>query len=514
MGSDLYDVRVERWESGTLEAMAARAAAHGLDEALARDCIRRCGGESAVEVDLYIHQIHPDAPIWELDLAYMVMTLHSAGFWPADLKHVSERLEAHFGGFDKINSYEFAPGPEDAPFAYTLLERGSVAGDPERYDPDDESFVPPPEDWARVRVWLSEALGRGMEGARWDSRAWSPTGERTWMNHFPPSRLGSGIGERRTFKPFDPTPNKPPYIYAVAVSDSRVHFMEEDRGAVACFDRDSGEERFRREDMTGGRTAGGLGLSRDGARLYVTAHRGFAGYTNSDGEGFVRLPDGADSAVLREDVDGSLFELQIYTDDPSGDTAPGAVWLRDRETGERVKLIGEHRRHPALEYDSAEISSHTFAAAAPVGASATQKGDLIVWDRQGERAHVWLPEGDVSAIALSPDGGTVYAVHTDGQLVAWDVAEGRAKWQEHVGDKRRGSRHLAASPDGRMLAITAAGRIEIVDIARRAALLHLRPLAESPQGFLFNLGFTPRGDALHVTVDQKTFCLWPVRAHS
>ena len=41
MGSDLYDVRVERWKRGTLEEMAARAAAHGLDEELARAAIRR-----------------------------------------------------------------------------------------------------------------------------------------------------------------------------------------------------------------------------------------------------------------------------------------------------------------------------------------------------------------------------------------------------------------------------------------------------------------------------------------
>ncbi|EYF07087.1 WD40 repeat domain-containing protein [Chondromyces apiculatus] len=513
MGSDLYDVHVERWTAAPLDEILTSAVNQGLSAELTRACVRRGGeGDVAIEIDLYIHQIHPDAPIGELTAAYMAMTLQAADHASRGPGSLPERMEAHFGGFDRINSHEFAPGLDDACFAFSLLARGVAEGSPDDYDSDDPDVVAPPEEWARVRVWLAEPLGRTLKGAHWRSRAWSGFTGKLWSNHFPPAGPLAHLGEPRTFTPFPSNAGKQAFISDITLSDDQLVSIDEDGGVVVSLDRESGEERWRKADLTEGRYGETVAFAPEGTRLYIAAAHGWLGSTNAQGEDLRRFPDGASLCRLKVGSDGSLFEIQVYHGGADGPTEPGKVWLRDGTTGARARLVAEHRVTPSKASDDAAIAYHAFAARTPMGASVTSAGDLVVWDREGERARAQLPAGQVVGLALSPDGAMAYATTHDARLLAWDVAQGRLAWEHLVKRRAHGIMPVAMSPDGSTLVLgdNDLGKLRFVDVGRRAEVLLMDALPGSPRYLNLAPSFTPRGDALCVPIDQKVVCLWPL----
>ncbi|TDC83778.1 hypothetical protein E1292_49790 [Nonomuraea deserti] len=130
-------------------------------------------------------------------------------------------------------------------------------------------------------------------------------------------------------------------------------------------------------------------------------------------------------------------------------------------------------------------------------------GDPVtVWEVAGARQVASIDAGgDVLAVALSPDGGTL-ATARGGTLETWDVREGRRiKVYEGAGDLA-----LAFSPDGSTLAAGAnlldlrTGGITPLDLAA----------AESARTTPTALAFSPDGRTLAFGLDGGRVLLWDV----
>ncbi len=131
-------------------------------------------------------------------------------------------------------------------------------------------------------------------------------------------------------------------------------------------------------------------------------------------------------------------------------------------------------------------------------------GDPVtVWEVTGGRQVAAINAGgDVPAVALSPDGGTL-ATARGSTLETWDVRQGRRiKTYESAGDLA-----LAFSPDGRTLA---AGD-SLLDL-RTGRITPLSLAAEAGGGAAATaLAFSPGGDRLAFGLEGGRVLLWDVR---
>lgn len=500
MGSDLYDVSVERWSEGDAAAMGASAARCGLDARGVEAIISRMGaGDRAVEVDIYIRQIHPDASIWCIDHGFLTMVMHDAGWEEARLLRLQELIAEHFGGFDNINSYDFAAGPDDACFAFSVLERGSA---PINWGPHDE-VVPdaPDDDWARVRLWMAWELGRELEGASWSSRAWAPAQQAMWLNHMPAAATPR-LGEPRWLEVEQRD------IRAVAMARGRVFCVGEDDPSVVCHEVDASDYLWRSDALMGGEVDGeAISVSADGERLYVAA-RGWAarGRVDGDGEEAEALPAGTRFALV-EDCEGRLFELQTYNEEeePFG----GAVWERDRETGARTQLVAALR----VGEDWPELSCYAFARSAPIGAAASlhEQPEAVIWERGAVVRRLSLA---AHKLALSPHGETLYALCSAGdegmRVEAWDVLSGQRSWSAPLLRWDRGIGDLIVLPGGATLALVQSGRLTLFDVERRCELRSLPVTPEAPRSFAHGVGVSVEGDHLFAVANQLAVRVWPL----
>jgi hypothetical protein len=506
MGSDLYDVAVERWREGTSEELVASAAAHGLDAAGVQAIIARMGaGDRAVELDLYIHQIHPDAAIWCVDHGFLVMTMHAAGWGATPLGRVQDVIEAHFGGFDNINSYDFAAGPDDACFAFSVLAQGSVAGDRSRYGDVEDDFEAPDEDWVRVRLWMAWELGRDLQGASWDSRAWVPGKQAMWIDHMPLA----GVPRLVVHEPLE---LEVADLCALAMAGGRVFGVGEQCPELVCHEVGADDYAWRSEAAMGGKEDGtALTCSADGARVYVTASGGWAARLSvgGDGEDVEALPRTGYRAVLAEDCEGRLFELQTY-DDESGDYG-GMVWQRDPTTGERMGLVASLRES---EEHWGELSEYCFARSAPVGAASSSDGLCVVWRDGVERAR-WKAEGSgfIGELALSEGGDVLYAVRREERLLsleAWEIASATRLWSAPVALDGRMGADIAPLPGGRFLAISGAGKLGLFSLERRGMVMMVPIIADHPHTFIHALGMDVEGKHLYLSVAQMQAFVWSI----
>lgn len=509
MGSDLYDVTVERFRAGTVDTLVKSATDQGLDAEGVRAILGRMGnGERAVEIDLYIRQIHCDARIWCIDHGFMAMVMHDAG-WAGDKLHeLQERIATHFGGFDNINSYDFAYGPEAACFAFSLLERGQVAGEKEDPSEEEEDYVPPDDDWARVRVWMAWELGQHLEGKGWTSRAWVP-GQRTmWISHMPVTGLPA-LEQRRNLDP------EMQYICGLAMARGRLFCIGESGSEVVCCEADTSECLWRSEALQGGSSEGfEVTVSADGDRLYVTGGEGWCARApvQSNGESAEVLPcGGAGAFTLEEDNEGRLFEIQHFGSESEDESPGGAIWERDRKTGERLRMLAELREGD----ECLELACHAFARRAPVGAAAAREGLIVVWNR-GEVQQRWTLSGSeisVAALALSESGDTLYIARRHdgtGHLEAWSVASAELLWSAPLLFDARSGYQLALLPGGRHLALSGGWQVGLFDLERRGEVLAQSVIPGQRNVFLHALGVSAEGDFLYVSLHQRTVLLWPL----
>ncbi len=174
-------------------------------------------------------------------------------------------------------------------------------------------------------------------------------------------------------------------------------------------------------------------------------------------------------------------------------------------------ILGERLGKPQL---------RTLAVCPRTGRLATGGEMALVqmWGRAGGPLHAPLPADawfglswmTVLSLAFSPDGGTLAAGNTGGEIHRWSVATGRAL----PGPIRHGTLDiwaLAFSPDGRLLASGGGdGRVALWDAATgEAARPRIDTGAKSP---VHALAFDPKGTTLASGTRNGWVHLWDVAA--
>ncbi|MEV4800945.1 protein kinase [Nonomuraea sp. NPDC049421] len=301
-------------------------------------------------------------------------------------------------------------------------------------------------------------------------------------------------------------------VVAQAVRAKRVRVKRGDPGSGA--ERAWGVEVVDGLEVTPATAAGPLVFSPDGrllalpgdgeVRVWNVAERRLAGsYPLKDpGRGLAFSPDGHTLRYLSGI--GSVVSLDV-----SGLPAPageGQVAAFSGNGRVAAKEVGD-----AIELTDAE-SRRTLgriAAAGDLAFDATGRllavaGDPVtVWEvASGRQVTSIAAGGDVPAVALSPDGGTL-ATARGTLLETWDVRSGRRiKAYEGVGDLA-----LAFSPDGMTLAAGTrlldlrTGQVTPLDLAARA----------SGGAAATALAFSPDGDRLAFGLEGGRVLLWGVR---
>ncbi|MDO9020681.1 MAG: hypothetical protein Q8S73_03300 [Deltaproteobacteria bacterium] len=484
-----YQVVVERWSEGEAEALSERAAQCGLDARGVRAILARMGVlDRAVEVDLCIRQVKPDVPLESIEHRFMVMTLRAAG------GELQRRIDEHLGGFDRIVSNEHDVGPQDACFAFSMIELGKEVGDPYAYYPLGEvpdDFKPPSWDRARVRVWMAWELGRELRNVdNWGSGAWVPNRPGLWVNLVPAADLPM-LGDHRTLHLGE---MREPW--SLAMADGRVLAVGEGGTEVVCHAVEASEAGWRSvplapsDDEEGCVAETAVSVSADGQRAYVTGGRnaGRLDLTTSAERRWVGTWPGSMCMTLREDGEGRLLEVvECDEEPPAGEPEGGALWERDRATGARARLIWRGKAWAKLP----AAARRAPVVAVVLGEPGRASRALIV-----ERGQVVRELGDLGAavqsIALSDGGDVLYALMADdaqrSRLEAWDVATGERRWSAPLVVMTHHARELCALPGDGAVAIADAHRVALFHLGRRCEVYvadlgeRLRGLTVSAEG--------------------------------
>jgi WD40 repeat protein len=190
-------------------------------------------------------------------------------------------------------------------------------------------------------------------------------------------------------------------------------------------------------------------------------------------------------------------------------TLPVATQAQDKPAAElkgsiRARLEGHMGYLRALAYSP---DGRTLAA----GDSA---GDIKLWDTRTDQERATLPgrRGIVKCLAFSPDGQTLASGSLGGVVRLWDVATGQE--QASLLWSRFSVSAVAFSPDGNSLAAgESAGSTGAVapayPVTVWAARTYLkRDTLEGHQGGVLGLAFTPDSQTLAVSSEDGTLKLW------
>jgi WD40 repeat protein len=122
----------------------------------------------------------------------------------------------------------------------------------------------------------------------------------------------------------------------------------------------------------------------------------------------------------------------------------------------------------------------------------------------------FLPRAGAWAVALSPDGRLVATGTFPGSesnaVELWDAESGAV-----VGTLADGTNNilsLAFSPDGRQLAVSHAGRVEVFDAAKRKSLGELEQVAGRPAGAYWLVRWSPDGNYLAAVCYSGRAAMW------
>ena len=158
--------------------------------------------------------------------------------------------------------------------------------------------------------------------------------------------------------------------------------------------------------------------------------------------------------------------------------------------------------------------------------SGGRKGDLKVWDVKREKPICSVRDGDgeIVAVALSPDGKTLASAHEPAEVAL--VHEGPAYSQEipvtiRVWDADTGTElmtltghpggvyRLTYRPDGKVLASAGSGMAKLWDLATGTELREIKPAVQQAMTSDLLL-FSPNGDRLITTSGFRILQLWDV----
>ena len=213
----------------------------------------------------------------------------------------------------------------------------------------------------------------------------------------------------------------------------------------------------------------------------------------------------------RAEIDGGGWELKLCRDlmgaeegeveiEYDGVIPSGAAWrlsdLSDPKVhpisltvynsdGNRTSLSFElwevSRQHLATFKSAGEVYDVTFAPEGTALASGSTEG-IGLWDLETRTGTTTSPSG-ATAVALTPDGGTLASANPEGEVQLLDLASGQAV--ATLPGHAPPIRSLAFSPDGTLLASGAADAIRLWDLAAQTSILlpvKAAAIAFSPDG--------------------------------
>jgi len=227
---------------------------------------------------------------------------------------------------------------------------------------------------------------------------------------------------------------------------------------------------------------------------------------------------------LTSSVDDETFEVdatrlrvlrRFGVGDRAGSVSPDARWFALGSRQGRVRLLdlrsGRVRRFSGGH--ETEILRMTFTRDGRTLVTAAEDGTLIVWDVARGEARETLPihESAVDGLQAAPDGRSVYSAATDGRTIVTDLAPDRRLDRAFDAGPRFETdfpRGMAASPDGRTLAVTQAdGSVDLLD----TRTLRRRGTVSALRGFAAAVAYSPDGRRLAVTGEGGQLGLFDAR---
>ena len=242
--------------------------------------------------------------------------------------------------------------------------------------------------------------------------------------------------------------------------------------------------------LSDGESVWGLAWSADGSRV-----------ATADAAGRVRIWDPATGSVLREiaahegDGVGVLFTDGGRRLVSTGNDGGLRIWRAD--DGTRI-----------AELEDVDDGRGVALSLSPDGATlaaGSSTGEVKLWDlASGTVRHVLSGHEDEVWRALwTPDGESLVTVAADGEVVVWDAAAGAEvrRWSAH-----EGAIHGAAlSPDGARLATASVDRaVRLWELATGRRLGELR----GHTGRVWDVAWSPDGHTLASVSNDYTLRLW------
>lgn len=194
---------------------------------------------------------------------------------------------------------------------------------------------------------------------------------------------------------------------------------------------------------------------------------------------------------------GHIEAVRAVAYSPDGDTIVSAsrdktVRLWDAHTGENIKTLKGHKDI---------IVSVAYSPDSNIIVSGGWDGMLHRWDAQTGQplktyevytGALYFARGHGGAIthtAYSPDDKTIATAGADGTMKWWDAHTGDNinTFTEYVS----GSRAIIYSPDGKTIAVTAGGKVNLWDASGK----HLKTLT-GHKGYVTSIRFSPNGQTL------------------
>jgi WD40 repeat protein len=312
-----------------------------------------------------------------------------------------------------------------------------------------------------LRVWIAARMASFLPArlVRWRSVAWGGWGRAdapvadVYLSAFPPRRGGAtSLRHVRTLRPFARLRGSGPNVSSFGLSPdgTRVMAVQEDSGKVAVFDAATGDVLRRWKSLTRDKMFGWIAVDPAAPRVLLGWEGGSVVERDWDARRLRRLGDAPPHlAHLEFAPSGELLEI-VRSDDQEH----ARIHLLDRDDQRRLRTLVEH---------SSEMSYYALARDVPVGASGDSKGHVALWTlRDGTAWTVNVTRERIVSVAVSHDGGRVYALVDASTIHVLDGATGRTVHTAATGGRNYG--RLVLAPDNRTLLVCYGNNLHMLDV--------------------------------------------------